>query len=114
MTLGPAFILLSFMEKIQNGFTSIMNTYGRVPMLYYVIHFFIIHTFVVILFYVTGHNSSQIQTANNPFWFRPSDMGFGLQGVYIVWASVVIVLYPVCKKYDRYKSTHRQWWLKYI
>jgi len=114
MTLGPAFILLAFLEKIQNRFTQIVNIYGRVPMLYYIIHFFIIHTILVIVFYVTGHDSSQIQTPNNPFFFRPSDLGFGLLGVYLVWLFVVIILYPVCKMYDRYKSTHRQWWLKYI
>ena len=114
MTLGPALILLALLEKIQNRFTSIMNIYGRVPMLYYIIHFFIIHTVLVIVFYVTGHDSSQIQTPNNPFFFRPSDLGFALPGVYLVWLFVVVILYPVCKKYDQYKSTHRKWWLKYL
>jgi hypothetical protein len=27
---------------------------------------------------------------------------------------VVLMLYPLCKRYDRYKSTHTHWWLKYI
>jgi uncharacterized membrane protein len=114
MTLGPAIILLSLLERIRNRFTSIMNVYGRVPMLYYMIHFFIIHTLVVIVFYATGHNSSQIIGQNNIFLFRPSDLGFGLLGVYIIWLFVVIVLFPVCKRYDQYKSTHSNWWLKYI
>jgi len=114
MTLGPALILLAGLERMRNGFTNVMNVYGRVPMLYYIIHFFIIHTLLVILFYVTGHTAEQIRTPNNPFLFRPSDLGFGLVGVYLVWLFVVIVLYPVCKKYDRYKSSHTNWWLKYI
>jgi len=114
MTLGPAIILLSLLERIRNRFTSIMNVYGRVPMLYYMIHFFVIHTIVVIVFYATGHNSSQIVGKGNIFLFRPSDLGFGLPGVYIIWLFVVIVLFPVCKRYDRYKSTHSNWWLKYI
>ena len=91
-----------------------MNIYGRVPMLYYMIRFFIIHTIVVIVFYATGHDSSQIRGQGNIFLFRPSDLGFGLLGVYIIWVFVVVVLYPVCKRYDRYKSTHSDWWLKYI
>jgi uncharacterized membrane protein len=114
MTLGPAFILLAGLERMRNSFTNVMNVYGRVPMLYYIIHFFIIHTLLVILFYVTGHTAEQIRTPNNPFLFRPSDLGFGLVGVYLVWLFVVMVLYPVCKKYDRYKSSHTHWWLKYI
>jgi uncharacterized membrane protein len=114
MTIGPALLLLSAIEKTQNGFTRIMNIYGRVPMFYYIIHFYIIHTLVVILFYATGHGSDDIVTPNNIFLFRPSDLGFGLPGVYLVWMLVVLMLYPLCKRYDRYKSTHTHWWLKYI
>jgi len=114
MTIGPALILLSGIERIRNWFTEIMNVYGRVPMFYYIIHFYIIHTLVVILFYVTGHGNKDIVTPNNIFLFRPSDLGFGLPGVYLVWIFVVVVLYPLCKRYDRYKSTHTYWWLKYI
>ena len=114
MTIGPALLLLALLENTRNRFTGIMNIYGRVPMLYYIIHFFIIHSLLVILFFVTGHGAKDIVTPNNPFLFRPSDLGFGLLGVYMVWLFVVIVLYPVCKRYDRYKSTHTHWWLKYI
>ncbi|HYJ38605.1 MAG TPA: hypothetical protein VEV87_08300, partial [Chitinophagaceae bacterium] len=99
---------------VRNRFTQIMNVYGRVPMFYYIIHFYIIHVLVVILFYATGHGSEDIVTPNNIFLFRPSDLGFGLPGVYLVWLFIVIILYPLCKRYDRYKSTHTHWWLKYI
>ena len=34
MTIGPGILFLAFIEKVQNGFTKIMNVYGRVPMLY--------------------------------------------------------------------------------
>ena len=114
MTIGPALLLLSGIEKIRSSFTNVMNVYGRVPMFYYIIHFYIIHTLVVILFYATGHTNEEIVTPNNIFLFRPSDLGFGLPGVYLVWFFLVLVLYPLCKWYDRYKSTHTQWWLKYI
>ena len=41
--------------------------------------------------------------------------GLTLSGVYIVWISLVAILYPVCKKYDRYKSSHKdKWWLSYL
>jgi hypothetical protein len=33
---------------------------------------------------------------------------FGLAGVYSVWLFVVLVLYPICKKYDRYKTAHKR------
>jgi hypothetical protein len=41
--------------------------------------------------------------------------GFSLGVVYLIWISVVVALYPLCKKYDRYKSSHRdKWWLSYL
>ena len=117
MTIGPGILFLAFIEKVQNGFTRVMNVYGRVPMLYYILHFFIIHLLLVIEFYRTGHSSNEIIPQNGPpFFFKTPDIGFGLWGVYAVWIFVVAVLYPVCKKYDRYKTAHasEKWWLSYL
>lgn len=114
MTLGPALIALALLEKWSNRFTAIMNIYGRVPMFYYIIHFYIIHVIAVIVFYASGYTSNDIITPGNPFLFRPPSFGVPLWGVYIIWLIVVLSLYPLCKKYNRYKSTHTQWWLSYI
>ena len=42
--------------------------------------------------------------------------GFSLPIVYLVWAGVIIFLYPFCQYYDRYKRSHirKQWWLSYL
>jgi uncharacterized membrane protein len=114
MTLGPGILLLAFIENIQNGFTRVMNIYGRVPMFYYILHFYIIHILIVIQFYVEGHKANEIDGPGSFFFFKPPSLGLPLAGVYAVWLFVVIVLYPLCKKYDRYKSTHQKWWLSYL
>jgi hypothetical protein len=114
MTIGPGLLMLAWLEKIQNRVTAFFNIYGRVPMFYYILHFFILHTLVVIVFYLSGFTSKDIVPQGAPFLFRPNSFGFGLPGVYAVWFFVFLVLYPLCKKYDRYKSTHRQWWLSYL
>ncbi len=114
MTLGPGILLLAFIEKVQNRFTRIMNVYGRVPMFYYILHFYIIHILIVIGFYAEGHKSAEIDGPGSLFFFKPPSLGLPLAGVYAVWLFVVIVLYPLCKKYDRYKSTHDKWWLSYL
>ena len=114
MTLGPAILLLAFIEKVQNWFTRAMSIYGRVPMFYYILHFYIIHLIVVITFYLSGFTEKDINGPNHIFLFRPPSFGFSLWGVYAVWLSVFLVLYPLCKKYDRYKSTHQKWWLSYL
>ena len=116
MTIGPGILFLAFIEKTQNGFTKIMNVYGRVPMFYYILHFYIIHIIVVIVFYLQGFGTKDIVPEGLPFFFKPNGLGFGLLGVYIIWLLVVVLLYPVCKKYDRYKTAHakEKWWLSYI
>ncbi|MEO7306400.1 MAG: heparan-alpha-glucosaminide N-acetyltransferase domain-containing protein [Ferruginibacter sp.] len=114
MTIGAGMLFLAFIEKVQNRFTVIMNIYGRVPMFYYILHFYLIHILVVIVFYLQGFSSSDIVTPGLPFLFRPPAFGFNLWGVYAVWAFVVIALYPLCKKYNTYKSTHQKWWLSYL
>jgi hypothetical protein len=114
MTLGPGILVLAFIENMQNRFSRIMNVYGRVPMFYYILHFFIIHIIVVALFYYMRRPSSEIDGRDSFFFFKPPAVGLPLSGVYAVWIFTVIVLYPLCKKYDRYKSTHQNWWLRYL
>jgi uncharacterized membrane protein len=114
LTIGTGLILLSWLEGMGNRLTNFFRVYGRVPMFYYILHFYILHTLVVIIFFLKGYSTSQIITPNNPFLFRPPGFGFELAGVYAVWIFVFLVLYPLCKKYDRYKSSHSKWWLSYL
>ena len=108
--------MLALLEGLKNKTSVFFRIYGRVPMFYYILHFYLIHLLVVITFFAQGYSSSQIITPNNPFLFRPSDFGFNLWGVYAVWILVVLILFPLCKKYYRYKTkyTNRKWWLSYL
>jgi presenilin-like A22 family membrane protease len=52
-----------------------------------------------------------------PLWFATDLKGYGfsLGIVYLVWISIVVVLYPLCKWYDRYKTNHKEKrWLSYL
>jgi uncharacterized membrane protein len=114
MTLGAAMIFLALIENVQNKWTAFFKVYGRVPLFYYILHFYIIHIVAVVVFFAEGFSMNQISEPGNPFLFKPSGFGFGLLGVYAVWLFVFLILYPLCKKYDRYKSTHQKWWLSYL
>lgn len=115
ITLGPSLIVLALLEGVQNRVTDFVKIYGRVPFFYYVLHFFLIHALTVFAFYfVDGRGSNEIADPNSFFLFRPINFGYGLWVVYAVWISVVLILYPFCKRYNHYKSTHRKWWLSYL
>jgi hypothetical protein len=41
--------------------------------------------------------------------------GVSLGAVYLIWIALIAILYPLCKRYDRYKSSHKEkWWLSYL
>lgn len=114
ITLGIALIVLTALENIQNKVTEFARVFGRVPFFYYVLHFFLIHTVEVIAFFLSGYGTKDIVSNEVPFLFRPLTFGFDLWVVYVIWVGVILLLYPLCKRYNRYKGTHHQWWLSYL
>jgi uncharacterized membrane protein len=115
MTLGPAILTLALIEKVQNRFTAFFVTIGRVPFFFYILHFYLIHLICMILFYASGYGAKDIEPPGLvKLFFRPNEFGFNLWIVYGVWISVVLLLYPLCKKYDRYKTANPKWWTSYV
>ena len=115
MTLGPALLLLAALEPVYNRFTTIMNTFGRVPFFYYLLHVYVIHFLCVGLYFIEGFTFNDLFTKPMAFGFRPEE-GFGLPLGYIypLWILVLILCYYPSRWYDNYKSTYNKWWLGYI
>jgi uncharacterized membrane protein len=116
MTLGPVLMILSWMEKANAGALKPFIVFGRVPLFYYVLHFYIIHAAAVVLFmYKSGSSFSELDLHfNKSFGGITAEAGYSLFWAYVGWLAVVLFLYPVCKWYNRYKSTHGYWWLSYL
>lgn len=117
MTIGPAFLLLSLFERIQNGFTRKISIYGRVAFFYYVVHIYLIHFVSLVFFMAKGHTMQEATDIGSgiPFYFLSAKDGYSLLVVYLIWISVIIALYPLCKWYNTYKTNHREkWWLSYL
>lgn len=112
MTLGPAILFLAFFENMKSRFAKFFITFGRVPFFYYLVHLFLIHILTVLAFYISGYGARDIMA--QPFFFRPVEFGYSLWAVYGIWAGVILLLYPLCRWYDHYKSTHTHWALSYM
>ena len=96
MTLGPALLFMANSENLKGKLVDFFSTFGRVPFFYYILHLYLIHATALV--------SSQ---------FYPA--GFRLWVVYLVWICVILALYPICKKFDHYKTSHKEkWWLSYL
>jgi Predicted membrane protein len=112
ITLGPAIIFLAFAERPLNNFTNFISTYGRVPMFYYLIHIYLIHLLAMLAAQLTGFHWDAMVLQ---FFPEVKGYGFSLWVVYLIWIAVVLVLYPLCKWYDKYKTAHKEkWWLSYL
>jgi Predicted membrane protein len=115
MTIGPALLILALFETIQNKFTRVITVYGRVPFLYYILHFYVLHTLCMILFLTRGHTFNEgLHPTGSPFNFVNGGEGYHLWQVYLIWIGVVALLYPICKWFSNYKLTHKNWWLSYL
>ncbi len=117
MTLGPAIIFLALTENTSNKLASIISVYGRVPMFYYILHIYFIHLLAIICSVLFTNLSWRVWLLDKPLWINESFVGYGysLKVVYLIWAIVVIGLYPLCKKYDAYKMANKdKWWLSYL
>lgn len=125
MTLGPALIFLALMEgpaaRAQpgsGGWMEKVTLFGRVPMFYYLAHIFLIHLLAIGGAMVAGYKGSDMVLLTNRVNRVPELRGYGfnLLTVYIVWMGVIIVLYPFCQWFDRYKRANqgRLWWLSYL
>ncbi len=112
MTLGPALLALIWLEKAKGKWSEIVMVYGRVPMFYYILHFFLIHMLCIVAFFATGRPLSDAASGN--FAFRPNDFGFSLAVVYLIWIIVVAFLYKPCLLYNKFKQKEKRWWASYI
>jgi uncharacterized membrane protein len=117
LTLGGAFLFLSFTEKLKGAVVKVVSVYGRVPMFYYLIHIYVIHLVAIIASAFLPGQDWKIWILTKPIWFTTDLKGYGfsLPVAYLIWVGLVIALYPLCKRYDAYKQANKgKWWLSYL
>ena len=116
-TIGGAFIFLGLTKNTSNRLSKIISVYGRVPFFYYILHFYLLNLIHIIFFLAKGHSFSEGMKGlpGLPFKFSVPGEGNDLWVVYVIWLAVVIALYPICKWYDQYKTSHKEKrWLSYL
>ena len=116
MTLGPALFALSLLERISNWMAKPVISIGRVPFFYYILHIYLIHLAAMFAAEISGFVWSDMILQKRT-WLdaQLKGYGFSLGVTYLVWIGIVLLLYPLCKWYDRYKTANKQkWWLSYL
>ena len=120
MTLGPCLLLLAWFEGKALRPTNPLIMFGRVPLFYFVIHFYAAHVAAVLLALFRYGGSAfhfvfnPVPSMGAPQQLYPSPFGYDLWVAYAVWAAVVLSLYPLCRWFAGVKARRRDWWVSYL
>ncbi|QMW04857.1 DUF1624 domain-containing protein [Spirosoma foliorum] len=112
--LGIMFLILSLVQGINNRWTGIVRVYGKTPLFYFLVHWYLIHPLVFVMVFLQGFKSSDLVFGFN-FGRPKTGSGIDLWAVYLIWLFIVLMMYPLCKWYGAYKERHKeQTWLRYL
>lgn len=106
--LGLTFLVLFISEKTNNRFSNLLTIYGRVPLFYFIIHLFIIHSLMFVMLIMQGFGNKDLIFGAFKNGRPSKGGGVDLWVIYLIWLSVVLLLYPICKWYGKYKSQHTE------
>jgi uncharacterized membrane protein len=117
MTLGPAMMFLSAVDRGTPRMLRPAVVFGKVPLFYFALHFALIHVLAVIVCYTrygSAHWMFESPDLGHYPFSPPPGWGFSLPVVYLVWAFVVVATYPLCRWFAGLKQRRADPWLSYL
>ncbi|MBS0657801.1 MAG: DUF1624 domain-containing protein [Verrucomicrobia bacterium] len=101
MTLGPLLLALGALPDLRSPLARAVTTFGRVPMLFYVVHLYVIHVLAIAWVVATTPDRTQ-------------GPAFPLPAIYAVTLLVLLLLYPLCHWFAALKARRKDAWLTYL
>jgi len=117
MTLGPALLFLWAVDVRTPRWLRSALTIGKVPMFYYLLHIPLIHLIAVAVCYARYgqvHWMFESPTLGQFPITQPPGWGYSLPIVYLIWAVVVLTLFPLCRWFAGLKQRRNDAWLSYF
>jgi uncharacterized membrane protein len=118
MTLGPALLVLALFEKCTFSKLNPLIVFGRTPLFFFLGHFLLAHLLAFPLaalrYSRVGFLWHTLPTLGGDAKLYPTDYGYSLSEVYLLWTLVVVLMYPLCLWYGRKKLERAPWWLRYL
>lgn len=113
MTLGPCIAFLGLAGDKTSRLARPILVFGRVPLFFFVLHLYLLHLLAVGVALVF-HQPVAWLMEGAVMLERPAGYGHGLPFVYLAWATVVLLLYPVCRWYAGVKRRRPGTLLSYL
>ena len=117
MTLGPALVFLSAVDRRTPRLLRPALVIGKVPLFYYALHFALIHLLAVVTCYArygSAHWMFESPDLGHYPFSPPPGWGYSLPIVYMVWLLVVVTMYPLCRWFAALKQRRSDPWLSYL
>src|SRR5579863_2037983 len=117
MTLGPAMLFLWAVDAGTPRSLRPALIVGKVPMFYYLVHVPLIHLIAVAVCYARYGQVHWMFESPSLGHFPitpPPGWGYSLPVVYLIWAVVVLTLYPLCRWFAGVKKRRSDAWLSYF
>jgi uncharacterized membrane protein len=116
MTLGPAILLLPFLEQPRSRIARALQVFGSVPMFYYLLHIPLIHVLAMAMSVARIGSVSPWLFENHPMGMSqaPPEYIWRLWQLYLVTAIAVVILYYACRWYAEVKRTSRKHLMSYL
>jgi uncharacterized membrane protein len=117
MTLGPALLFLWAVDTGTPQWLRPALIVGKVPMFYYLLHIPLIHILAIAVCYARYgqvHWMFESPTLDRFPVTPPPGWGYSLPIVYLLWAVVVLTLYPICRWFAALKQRRSDAWLSYF
>ena len=113
--LGIMFLILFVIEKKEIRLFKVFQVYGQVPLFYFVVHWYILHSILFLIIFLQGFKPADLVFGFN-FGRPKAESGIELWAVYLVWVLVVVIMYPLCQWFGKYKIANKKKmsWLQYI
>lgn len=109
MTIGPMFLVWALAERWRGKLASLLETFGRVPMFYYLLHIPLIHSAACLVSFAREGRIDPWLLANHPVAPGPVPAGYtwSLGLLYLVYVLCLAALYFCCRWYAEVKKGHR-------
>ena len=112
--LGIMLLLLAWAQNKNSLISNYVSTYGKVPLFYFLVHWYIIHPFLFAVLWLQGFTGTDMVFGMN-FGRPKAESGLPLWGIYFAWVVLVLMMYPLCNAYGRYKAANpHKAWLRYL
>jgi uncharacterized membrane protein len=117
MTLGPALLFLRAVDERTPALLRPALIIGKVPMFYFLLHFLLIHVLAVVaslLRYGEVHWMFESPSLDKFPITQPPGWPLPLPAVWLIWMSIPVMLYPLCRWFAGVRQRRSDWWLSYL